>query len=68
MSDLEEDYGFEYSDEELAEEDVDIENQYYNSKGAPAAPPRRARSRRPPSGPHSRPAPPPLPRRPAGER
>ncbi len=28
-----EDYGFEYSDEEYAEEDVDIENQYYNSKG-----------------------------------
>ena len=28
-----EDYGFEYSDEEVEEEDVDIENQYYNSKG-----------------------------------
>lgn len=28
-----EDYGFEYSDEEYEEEDVDIENQYYNSKG-----------------------------------
>lgn len=27
------DYGFEYSDEEIEEEDVDIENQYYNSKG-----------------------------------
>jgi hypothetical protein len=27
------DYGFEYSDEEQEEEDVDIENQYYNSKG-----------------------------------
>lgn len=27
------DYGFEYSDEEVEEEDVDIENQYYNSKG-----------------------------------
>ena len=27
------DYGFEYSDEEVQEEDVDIENQYYNSKG-----------------------------------
>ena len=27
------DYGFEYSDEEVGEEDVDIENQYYNSKG-----------------------------------
>uniref|UniRef100_A0A7S0RGH7 COP9 signalosome complex subunit 2 n=1 Tax=Chlamydomonas leiostraca TaxID=1034604 RepID=A0A7S0RGH7_9CHLO len=34
MSDDEmEDYGFEYSDEEQGEEDVDIENQYYNSKG-----------------------------------
>lgn len=29
----EEDYGFEYSDEEPEEEDVNIENQYYNSKG-----------------------------------
>lgn len=28
------DYGFEYSDDEPEEEDVDIENQYYNSKGA----------------------------------
>jgi COP9 signalosome complex subunit 2 len=28
------DYGFEYSDEEQEEQDVDIENQYYNSKGA----------------------------------
>ncbi|PSC72680.1 COP9 signalosome complex subunit 2 [Micractinium conductrix] len=28
-----EDYGFEYSDEELEEQDVDTENQYYNSKG-----------------------------------
>lgn len=28
-----EDYGFEYSDEEPEEQDVDIENQYYNSKG-----------------------------------
>eukprot|EP00955_Chlamydomonas_euryale_P094925 364902-Chlamydomonas_euryale.AAC.4 len=27
------DYGFEYSDEEPDEEDVDIENQYYNAKG-----------------------------------
>jgi hypothetical protein len=27
------DYGFEYSDEEQDEEDVDVENQYYNSKG-----------------------------------
>lgn len=34
MSDDEmEDYGFEYSDEEPEEEDVDIENQYYNAKG-----------------------------------
>ncbi len=32
------DYGFEYSDEEAEEEDVDIENQYYNSKGAAALP------------------------------
>mmetsp|Transcript_17016 Transcript_17016/g.45923 ORF Transcript_17016/g.45923 Transcript_17016/m.45923 type:complete len:434 (-) Transcript_17016:352-1653(-) len=31
MSD--DDYGFEYSDEEPEEEDVNIENQYYNSKG-----------------------------------
>lgn len=29
-----EDYGFEYSDAEPEEEDVDIENQYYNAKGA----------------------------------
>lgn len=28
-----EDYGFEYSDEDPEEEDVDIENQYYNAKG-----------------------------------
>lgn len=28
-----EDYGFEYSDDNVEEEDVDIENQYYNSKG-----------------------------------
>ena len=28
-----EDYGFEYSDDEQEEEDVNIENQYYNSKG-----------------------------------
>eukprot|EP00246_Nothoceros_aenigmaticus_P012024 TRINITY_DN3540_c0_g1_i2.p1 TRINITY_DN3540_c0_g1~~TRINITY_DN3540_c0_g1_i2.p1 ORF type:complete len:441 (+),score=106.13 TRINITY_DN3540_c0_g1_i2:189-1511(+) len=28
-----EDYGFEYSEEETEEQDVDIENQYYNSKG-----------------------------------
>ena len=28
-----EDYGFEYSEEEPEEQDVDIENQYYNSKG-----------------------------------
>ena len=27
------DYGFEYSDDEAEQEDVDIENQYYNSKG-----------------------------------
>lgn len=41
MSDME-DYGFEYSEDEYAEEDVDIENQYYNSKGGRPAPvPRR---------------------------
>ena len=34
MDDDMEDYGFEYSDEEPEQEDVDIENQYYNSKGA----------------------------------
>jgi hypothetical protein len=28
------DYGFEYSDEEPEEEDVDIENQYYNAEGS----------------------------------
>lgn len=28
-----EDYGFEYSEEEPEEQDVDIENQYYDSKG-----------------------------------
>jgi len=32
MSD-DEDYGFEYSEDEQEEEDVNIENQYYNSKG-----------------------------------
>ena len=31
------DYGFEYSDDEPEEEDVDIENQYYNAKGAQLA-------------------------------
>ena len=31
------DYGFEYSDEEQDEQDVDIENQYYNSKGEPGS-------------------------------
>ena len=31
MSD--DDYGFEYSDDDQEEEDVNIENQYYNSKG-----------------------------------
>ena len=30
-----EDYGFDYSDDDTEQEDVDIENQYYNSKGAP---------------------------------
>ena len=38
MDDDMEDYGFEYSDEEPDQEDVDIENQYYNSKGAPKRP------------------------------
>jgi len=33
MSDMDEDYGFEYSDEEQDEEQVDVENQYYNAKG-----------------------------------
>ncbi|KAL9685358.1 hypothetical protein QQ045_022807 [Rhodiola kirilowii] len=28
-----EDYGFEYSDEEPEEQDIDIENQYYHSEG-----------------------------------
>lgn len=28
-----EDYGFEYSDDEPEEQDVDIENQYYTAKG-----------------------------------
>ena len=28
-----EDYGFEYSDDDAQDENVDIENQYYNSKG-----------------------------------
>ena len=32
-----EDYGFEYSEEEPEEQDVDIENQYYNSKGTSVA-------------------------------
>mmetsp|Transcript_3471 Transcript_3471/g.15990 ORF Transcript_3471/g.15990 Transcript_3471/m.15990 type:complete len:133 (+) Transcript_3471:45-443(+) len=33
MDDDMEDYGFEYSDDDTEQEDVDIENQYYNSKG-----------------------------------
>ncbi|KAJ7536647.1 hypothetical protein O6H91_12G076200 [Diphasiastrum complanatum] len=37
-----EDYGFEYSDEEPEEQDVDIENQYYNSKGSVEADPQAA--------------------------
>ena len=28
-----EDYGFEYSDDDAQDENVDIENTYYNSKG-----------------------------------
>ena len=31
---MDEDYGFEYSDEEQDEEQVDVENQYYNAKGS----------------------------------
>lgn len=37
MSDMDEDYGFEYSDEEQDEEQVDVENQYYNAKGSSLA-------------------------------
>ncbi|KAF3620711.1 COP9 signalosome complex subunit 2, partial [Capsicum annuum] len=37
-----EDYGFEYSDEEQEEQDVDIENQYYYSKGLVEADPKGA--------------------------
>ncbi|EFJ28052.1 hypothetical protein SELMODRAFT_170816 [Selaginella moellendorffii] len=37
-----EDYGFEYSEEDPEEQDVDIENQYYNSKGFVEADPRGA--------------------------
>jgi hypothetical protein len=33
------DYGFEYSDDDMSEGAVDIENQYYNSKGALRVPP-----------------------------
>ena len=32
MSD-DEDFGFEYSDDDQEEDEVDVENQYYNSKG-----------------------------------
>ncbi|AEC07920.1 COP9 signalosome complex subunit 2 [Arabidopsis thaliana] len=39
-----EDYGFEYSDEEQEEQDVDIENQYYNSKGMVETEPEEALS------------------------
>ena len=36
MHDDVEDYGFTYSDDEVeGEEDADVENQYYNSKGIP---------------------------------
>lgn len=34
MSD-EEDYGFEYSDEEEEEKNIEIENEYYIAKGSP---------------------------------
>ncbi|KAG6519383.1 hypothetical protein ZIOFF_022876 [Zingiber officinale] len=37
-----EDYGFEYSDDEPEEQDVDIENQYYNSKGLVETDPKEA--------------------------
>ncbi|XP_057858907.1 COP9 signalosome complex subunit 2 isoform X1 [Cryptomeria japonica] len=37
-----EDYGFEYSEEETEEQDVDIENQYYNSKGLVESDPQEA--------------------------
>jgi hypothetical protein len=41
------DYGFEYSDDEPEEEDVDIENQYYNAKGARRRRPLTAARRNP---------------------
>ncbi|KAH9305248.1 hypothetical protein KI387_009652, partial [Taxus chinensis] len=37
-----EDYGFEYFEEENEEQDVDIENQYYNSKGLVGSDPQEA--------------------------
>lgn len=39
-----EDYGFEYSDDEPEEQDVDIENQYYSAKGRVEAEPEDALS------------------------
>ena len=37
MNDDMEDYGFTYSDEDIdEEEDADVENHYYNSRGVPA--------------------------------
>lgn len=43
MSD-EDDYGFEYSDEEeLDDEQIDIENEYYNAKGTTGRPKRANR-------------------------
>ena len=43
MSD-DDDYGFTYSDEdEFNEDEVDIENAYYNAKGAPRDDPTDAR-------------------------
>lgn len=39
MHDDVEDYGFTYSEDEIeGEEDADVENQYYNSKGIPTSP------------------------------
>eukprot|EP00164_Ancoracysta_twista_P002902 GFYU01003860.1.p1 GENE.GFYU01003860.1~~GFYU01003860.1.p1 ORF type:complete len:441 (+),score=126.11 GFYU01003860.1:110-1432(+) len=42
MMDDDEDYGFDYSDEDQEEQDVDIENQYYNSKGLAESDPQAA--------------------------
>eukprot|EP00002_Diphylleia_rotans_P034631 TRINITY_DN7467_c0_g1_i2.p1 TRINITY_DN7467_c0_g1~~TRINITY_DN7467_c0_g1_i2.p1 ORF type:complete len:348 (-),score=88.96 TRINITY_DN7467_c0_g1_i2:139-1182(-) len=42
MSDGEDDYGFEYSEEDDDQPDVDIENQYYNAKALIESDPREA--------------------------